>query len=247
MPNNMDNELKDSLKRALHYEGSAFQEWRHKKKNAKIFKRKSILLKQYGNCILNSLFEVANKYDIPMWIEFGTLLGAYREHGFIKHDFDLDVGMYKADYTMEFENELYKKGFIKIRSFYIESVSSTEETMTEVTFDYQGLQLDIFFNHNDGNSRYAYYYIEHDKLNTKNKVYGVVKLKYPQVKGLSLLAIGNCNYPSPANVEEVLEAYYGKNFMTPIKDYVIPEDDPCTENLSFDNYRGLMKGFWNLF
>ena len=243
----MDNEFKDSLKRALHYEGSAFQQWRQKKKNAKKFKRKSELLRQYGNCILDSLFEVANKCNIPVWIEFGTLLGAYRERGFIKHDFDLDVGMYKEDYTMEFENELYRKGFIKIRSFYIESVSSTEETITEVTFDYKGLQLDIFFNQNDGNSRYSYYYIEHDRLNTKNKVYGVVKLKYPQVKGLSSLTIGKCKYPSPTNVEEILEAYYGKNFMTPIKDYVIPEDDPCTENLPFENYRGLMKGVWNLF
>ena len=152
----MNENFKKNLKCFLHYEGSALQKWKHKRKQTKVFEKKSILLKQYGNYMLDALFEVSNKYGIQIWLEFGTLLGAYREHDFITHDFDLDVGMYKDDYSMHFENDLYKKGFLKIRTFYLESVNSSEETITEVTFDYKGLQLDIFFNINDSGSRFSY-------------------------------------------------------------------------------------------
>lgn len=238
--------MKEHLKRILHYKGSIIEQWRIKKQHDKIFDKKSRTLKQHGNYMLDAVFEVANNFGIQAWIEFGTLLGALRENAFIKHDFDLDIGMYKKDYSLEFENALYEKGFIKIRSFYIYSVDKKSETMTEVTFDYEGLQLDIFFNQEETNCRSAYYYESYDKVNSEKHIYSVVKLKYPYVKGLSMLTINQKEYPSPQNAKEILEAYYGKDYMTPIKDYIIPDDDPCTEKLSFDKYHGLMKGVWNL-
>ena len=41
---------------------------------------------------------VCRKYDIEYWMDYGTLLGAYRHSGLIPWDDDLDVGMMRADY-----------------------------------------------------------------------------------------------------------------------------------------------------
>lgn len=35
--------------------------------------------------------------DIKVWIEFGTLLGAYWDGTFIAHDCDIDLGIYEED------------------------------------------------------------------------------------------------------------------------------------------------------
>ena len=54
------------------------------------------LRKQYFNAeaveLLQRFSEALNAEDITFWLEFGTLLGYYREHDFIKHDDYLDFG-----------------------------------------------------------------------------------------------------------------------------------------------------------
>jgi hypothetical protein len=41
---------------------------------------------------------VCKKHGIEYWMDYGTLLGAYRHEGLIPWDDDLDVGMMRADY-----------------------------------------------------------------------------------------------------------------------------------------------------
>ena len=47
--------------------------------------------------LLQRFTEALNAEGIDYWLEFGTLLGYYREHDFIAHDDDLDFGAYLTD------------------------------------------------------------------------------------------------------------------------------------------------------
>ena len=47
--------------------------------------------------LLQKFSQVLNDNGLLFWLEFGTLLGYYREHDVIKHDDDLDIGAFLAD------------------------------------------------------------------------------------------------------------------------------------------------------
>ena len=43
--------------------------------------------------LLFKVDDILKENGIPYWLTYGTLLGAYREHNFIAHDYDLDVAL----------------------------------------------------------------------------------------------------------------------------------------------------------
>ena len=62
----------------------------------------------------NDVADAMNRQDLEFWLTFGTLLGAVREHDFIKHDGDTDIGFHAADEEIVInviQHELMEKGF----------------------------------------------------------------------------------------------------------------------------------------
>ena len=55
----------------------------------------------YGEKAVAEFDAIIRNQNSLYWLAFGTLLGAYREKGFIKNDDDIDVGMFCDDITPE--------------------------------------------------------------------------------------------------------------------------------------------------
>ena len=53
--------------------------------------------KEIAADFLSILKEVFDKRGIMFFLNCGTLLGAYREHDFIAHDVDMDLGIFEKD------------------------------------------------------------------------------------------------------------------------------------------------------
>ena len=45
-----------------------------------------------SDVVFNTVIQLLKKNGIHVWLDFGTLLGAYRDSDFIKNDFDMDFG-----------------------------------------------------------------------------------------------------------------------------------------------------------
>lgn len=175
-------------------------------------------IRQYGTKAIDVLGQVASEYNKTYWLAFGTLLGAYREKGFIKNDDDIDTAMFCSDITAEFVETLCKRGF------QLEHCLLTgDHKFCQVSFKYHKISFDIYgFNHKGDNNAEVVGFIpralhgkdwdESFELN-RFKVL-LVTMPFGGVEKTEFLGIKTC---IPKQTELFLRKHYGEDFMTPIK------------------------------
>lgn len=133
--------------------------------------------------------------DVPHWLSAGTMLGLYRDDGFIPHDTDLDVGAI-GELPEEVKQEFPKQGFKLIRIMKSELGTMQTAYMHEATtiiFDiyhfYKGKidDQDILINHNEFGTMMKPYelfnpigeYTYHDvKFNAPNDIEKYLRIRY---------------------------------------------------------------------
>lgn len=148
---------------------------------------------------LSILKEVFDKHSIMFFLNCGTLLGAYREHDFIAHDFDMDLGIFEKDLDTFYQliPELDQRGVKLCRVW----------GTIFFTFIYKKVICDFNVYYKAG-FPYKYFF------------YGVAEGKYVPKKYLSEFVLydfqGN-QYYIPKSPEKYLEMMYGKDWRTPIK------------------------------
>ena len=178
----------------------------NEKANVELDSTRSRLLKENFEEILNIVYSSElKKYDI--WLDFGTLLGYYRERDFINHDLDMDFGIIIPNYAdfLVVEKELLDKGFQRTKEFYF------DKNLVELSYNYKGLNVDFILYKKDSNkiSSDTIFYMTNALGNpTRYEVYHYE---------LPFNGVEECNFKNtivkiPGNVEEYLSNLYGEDF-----------------------------------
>lgn len=91
--------------------------------------------------------KIAKANDFRFVLFWGTLLGAIRENGFIKHDFDIDVVSCDEDKLLDIIPLFQKEGFLFIRYY-------TSKARTMYSFSKDGVFIDVYIAKNAGADKY---------------------------------------------------------------------------------------------
>ena len=134
--------------------------------------------------------------NIEFFLDYGTLLGAYRDNQFIPHDSDIDISIYDYNYghlLKLLDNTILKKYNLQI-----------------VTGPHRGGNLNslklIKFKDK----------LLHNKLQYNNEIYIDIYKVYFQPK-TTLYKFYNTKFNIPTNTDKYLKHLYGDTWRTPIK------------------------------
>lgn len=156
--------------------------------------------------VLDKTAAVLNKLDIPFFLSSGTCLGYVREHNFINHDYDLDLGIFVKDYTPALIDEMSRAGL------YLYRVYGTLQTGMELSFyapykpTRRRAKVDIFV-HVEDDDKICWF--SYNKERTKKLQYCVSKFDLEKVDFFGV----KVNIPNPA--KKYLEEHYGKDWRIP--------------------------------
>lgn len=199
------------------------------------------LRKQYFNEeaeeLLKRFSEALNEKQIMFWLEFGTLLGYYRENDFIKHDDDLDFGAFLDD-APSIRTALEANGFKLIRRY-----TSTDGGM-EDCYRYKHTTLDVFYFRRDERGLYCTSYSRSKKswlsslLNRRPCT--VKQISIPD-NGFAKAEYKGCKINIPTDCVEHLTMHYGKTFMTPNPNFNYKEEATNIRYFAPEENRGILK------
>ncbi len=177
--------------------------------------RRSKLLKTEGAEVIKAFSELMNRNKIPFWLEFGTLLGFYRDRDFISHDFDIDFGTYIENHD-RIRKTLTDAGFKLVR-LYTDNGGGIEEC-----YKFKNSSFDVFYFRRDEEGMHCTSYKRAPKswirsiLNRRK--YIVKELSFPDT-GLVAARFKDADIFVPSACEAHLKAHYGENYMIPDPDF----------------------------
>lgn len=173
-------------------------------------RKQAKLYRDYGGEALRLFDECMEKNGYKYTLAFGSILGAIREHGFIKHDLDIDTFMWIEDFKPEIIDSLEKAGFTWFCNMSIEN----DKYGREDTFKYKGVSIDVFYLY-PAIDKYPYccdFVPFREK--EKNKRFPR-RVEIPVSKNRKRVPFETIEVYVPENAEEVCEFRYGPNYMTP--------------------------------
>lgn len=166
-----------------------------------------------GKEVLIKASKVLNSIGVMHWLEFGTLLGITRDGQLIKHDLDLDLGVFIEDY-----DEKIKKAFIADGFEYKHGFTTSDGSTREDTFFYKKVAIDIFYFSKKADKMCCHIFdLQEDntrvirQINTHNS--GFKKIKFE-----------NHMFDVPKDEIQRLKDTYGEEYNIPLKGWYTPRD-----------------------
>lgn len=166
--------------------------------------------------VIRHLSNTCHQHNVMYWLDFGTLLGAIREKGFIAHDNDIDIGV-KFEDREKFQQAITSAGFKLTREFLIKD--GEHLIGIEQTYHYKGVLVDIFYYiYLTDRTRILYTFTPIvDDISLKDKA-EIKKTEVPYSVPAPYVFKGVEVY-IPKDFETCLKFHYGNGYMTPDPNY----------------------------
>ena len=190
--------------------------------------RRLRLIRRYGTAMITAFDRALTGAGIPFSPVYGTLLGAIREKGFIKHDDDVDMGVWTDRLPGGLEalhHALEAEGFTLKRSLLVDDGAFAREE----TWKWKHVGVDIFFfDRVDGDTCRGYmFYPFRDCASYKESVqkHGglrVVEFDVPLSSDTERLPFEDIQVPVTKTAEGFVVARYGLDWRVPDPTFVYP-------------------------
>lgn len=166
--------------------------------------------------------DILSQAGIPYWLNYGTLLGAYRDNDFIPHDYDLDIGL-MMEYQEKVKKLMCDNGLTQVFEAHMGG-SWEEPEAVEYRFEYNGACIDFnfYFVKECGTvSTYDFVLIENvdyrSNMGKQNPI--LVEGVTSPLSGLKKIVFKGREFAIPDNTEDYLVANYGPSWRVPVKDF----------------------------
>lgn len=170
---------------------------------------------KYGLQTLDLAVKAAKQSDAQLFLAFGTLLGAYRNKGFIPYDCDLDTGMLASQSSDLFVEKMIQSGFVHKRRYFVKE----SNRVCEDKFQYKGVSIDVhYFYTDDSGALSCELCLPHESkdwrsANATDGFPSIVRsCPFSTFSEQQFLGV-QCYMPD--SVVDWLKALYGENFMVP--------------------------------
>ena len=223
MPNFVSN-FDEFLNESALFEGTML-------KNKQLDAKEQTKFNQLKTEFLKKQIDLCKKHGVKCFLEYGTLLGFYREGDHIKNDNDTDLGIIGSTVTQEFLEDIEKE-FLLLRPKNMKGVIKDMFTNEKGGNDYHEIPyIGIAYKNSKGQpysvksvtgkninvvgDLFFYYPYTNNKFITRWPGWEVQLTPDNYFKRLSKLKIGGYEYPIPSKANEYLEYIYGKDWKTP--------------------------------
>ena len=182
------------------------------------FKQQVRKMRKNGLEMLNMADKAFNSMGVKAFLSFGTLLGAYRDKGFIAYDPDVDLGVLDTNLPDNMVEIMAKYGF----HLHKQNLIPTTGKVIEDTYIYKGIHLDVFHYFEENDDFYTLVAQLHETKDWKeaNDTDGFPCEKVSVTKtDFHRQPFMGIEVYMPIKTHEWLVDMYSETYMTPIKNW----------------------------
>lgn len=184
----------------------------------KVLKRKRKMIAENGVETIHYLQNLFGEIGCKFFFDMGTLLGIIRDGQLLKHDIDIDVGVFvdSEQQKQAIREMLVLRGNDILYSYNVDGIGIVEES-----YVHSGIKFDINFYTREPEVDVCYLlYYDPEKVYESKDEMSVVRLECSTIEDIIQIDFNGAPINIPTDSKFYLEQRYGKTWTVPDKNYV---------------------------